>query len=178
MRIEIPHLAVTDDDVKQIDEIVRDVARWNRNGYAHREVLLFTSDITLVRETKVRVRKDYHKSLGWCWFAGTNRGLESKVCWVKPGQAPVVELETVVHELVHAYSGTTISHEQAFRRFCTIATCAVFDAFPTIGGVPTVVGYQQFAEELCGLYQRYSHSNPYEADRHVQAYKDYKGSAE
>ena len=174
MEIETKRLLLVPEDILTIDKVVRDVARWNRNGYAHREVILVTSDITSVRQHGVRVKSSYHKDLGRCWYVGSHQGMERKVIWIRGGQTPEEELYTVVHELVHGYSGTTISHEEAFRRFCTIATLAVLDAFPHLR--PTDFKVQTWTEALCMQYQRYSHHNPYEADKHIAGYRAYKGS--
>jgi hypothetical protein len=176
MKVHLEGLPLTEEDVKTCDEVVRDVAKWNRNAFAHREVLVITSDVEHIRSLRVRVPKDYRKALGWCWYVGADQGKELKAIWVRNGQDRVDSLITVVHELCHAYAGTTISHEESFRRFCVIATVALAeqeDAFKEDEFKPL-----EWADNLCVGYQRRSHMNPYEADRHMLAFQKYMARGE
>jgi len=173
--INLEGLPLSEWDLGQLNSIVRRVGKWNRNAVTRRQLIVVTTSIAEYKRYGGRAEKQIRKQpLGYCYHVGVKDGKELKAVWLQKDMSPEVSVITAVHELCHAYSGPTISHEEAFRRFVTIATLTAYEEYQA---VLEHLDPEQWVDELCAQYQRRNYSNPYEGERHLQAFKHYQERA-
>ena len=118
--------------VEDTIEKVRAVAIWNRNTWAKRTVTIVTTnredaELDAHQLSSLRRRdKDY----GVCWI----RGLQAHI-WLAPERNSEECMDTLIHEVAHAFCGAGTSHDGPWRRLNTIAQVLVRDLNDNEGSI-------------------------------------------
>ena len=110
-------------------DLVRGVARWNRNTTSENHVLCITDDPEMTIKylsdgQRVRVAKDPNMwdILGHTWSRWVEKPQDGQVIWINPTKHEDMSsyVDTFAHELAHAFTKT--SHGWTWRRMYVMVT--------------------------------------------------------
>jgi len=101
-------------------EAVRSVARWNRNriDQPNREIAMVTTDWVLLARGARTTDVEPPRHVGMCYYRQ-----EGRYIWLSSSRyrSRAEVFSTLVHELCHALTGVSTTHERSFRRLYTVA---------------------------------------------------------